>query len=529
MLRRDFIKQTAFAGAALLTAPRSGASAPGFVYAWAGGVTDETATVVVRTDRDAILQLAYATQSDFSDAQLTPLVTADAGQNNRIVRFVLEGLAPDTTYFYALADGGGIASDVAGQLKTFPDGPASMRFVFGSCARTGSNDPVFDQIRAEQPDLFIHCGDLHYEDIARDDEAVFQAAYEQALAAPRQSDLYRSVPAVYMWDDHDFGPNNSDSTSPSRRASRLAYRQVVPHYPLPAGDGADPVYHAFWYGRIRFIVTDLRSEKTPPGAPDDASKSMMGAAQKAWFKQELVAAQPTASMIVWVNTVPWVGLDGDDGWHLFATERTELSNFFRDNEITNLLVISGDAHMLAIDNAVNTDYADGGGGGFLLFHASPFDKEGRVKGGPYEIGPIIAEHQYGKVQIEDAGGTSVRVVLTGHGGDGTEKMRLERTFVAPLISNVSGEQDVPARTHFEPPYPNPARDYLVVPFTLAEAGPVTVSLYTVAGQHIRTVESASYGAGTHSVRADLNGLAAGRYLVEFVSERIEQRRLVVVH
>jgi hypothetical protein len=44
--------------------------------------------------------------------------------------------------------------------------------------------------------------------------------------------LNMELPMAYMWDDHDFGPDNSDATAPGRDASLRAYREYVPHYPL---------------------------------------------------------------------------------------------------------------------------------------------------------------------------------------------------------------------------------------------------------------------------------------------------------
>ncbi len=42
---------------------------------------------------------------------------------------------------------------------------------------------------------------------------------------------------------------------------RQAYREVVPHYPLVhAGDG--PINQAFTIGRVRFVLTDNRSERS---------------------------------------------------------------------------------------------------------------------------------------------------------------------------------------------------------------------------------------------------------------------------
>ena len=75
----------------------------------------------------------------------------------------------------------------------------------------------------QAPLFFLHMGDLFYGDIADDDDAAFQAAYKETWASEPQAALYRSQPVVYMWDDHDFGENDSNGASGSRAAARRAY------------------------------------------------------------------------------------------------------------------------------------------------------------------------------------------------------------------------------------------------------------------------------------------------------------------
>ena len=51
----------------------------------------------------------------------------------------------------------------------------------------------------------------------------------------------------YMWDDHDYGPNDSDRFSPARDAALSSYRDVVPHFPLPGAFSlAAAVFPCYW-------------------------------------------------------------------------------------------------------------------------------------------------------------------------------------------------------------------------------------------------------------------------------------------
>ena len=196
----------------------------------------------------------------------------------------------------------GVADERArGRFRTFAKGPYSFSFVFGSCAKTGSVSPVFDQIRRIDPHFFLHLGDFHYLDIGVNDRDAFRNGYSRVLQSRTQAALYRAVPIVYMWDDHDYGPNNSDKFAPGREASRAVYRECVPHYPL---HDAGAIYQAFDIGRVRVILTDTVSERdSRPGA----TRTMLGDKQMEWFLEELTEAARTKMLVVWANPDPWIG------------------------------------------------------------------------------------------------------------------------------------------------------------------------------------------------------------------------------
>ncbi|MGH8020006.1 MAG: alkaline phosphatase D family protein [Opitutaceae bacterium] len=346
--------------------------------------------------------------------------------------FRLGGLDPETEYDYAVVEGSGSMGVAAtGRFRTFPARAASFRFAFSSCARTGSDHEVFSAIRAADPLFFMNIGDLHYEDIARNDPAAFRAAYKRVFTAGRQAALLRAAPFVYVWDDHDFGPGNSDRSSPSREAARLAYREVVPHYPLAFGDGDEAVAQAFSVGRARFLVTDLRSERSPSGDADNKRKTMLGDLQKEWLKREVLATHKTHAVIFWVSSVGWIARArrGSDDWGAYDTERRELARFFAENEVRNLIILSGNAHMLAADDGSNTRIVDGDGSAaapLAVFQAAPLDQAASYKGGPYSHGaylPGAAEGCFGLVEVEDDG-SRVKVVFSGRNHLQEEKIRL---------------------------------------------------------------------------------------------------------
>jgi alkaline phosphatase D len=410
--RRQFLRggvHTAFAaGLGRFLWPRlSSLYSGGFVTTlWCGALESDAVRLKARIDHaSTTVRIHVSTQPDLSNAFLSEFQTADAS-NNFIVSQPVTGLQSDTHYYYGVESNGAVDMSQIGHFKTPGVGAYSFSFAFASCAATGSNHEVFIAISNADPLFFLHLGDMHYRNINQNDQDLYRDAYNQVFAQPRQAALYRSRPIAYTWDDHDYGSNNSDVTSPSREAARLTYREYVPHYPLPAGDGDAAIYQAFTIGRVRFVLTDLRSERSPQSEPDSSAKTMMGIAQKAWFKNELLAAKGNFPLIVWACSMPWIDAPeaGSDAWGGYSSERRELANFIGDNQIPPILIVSGDAHMVAIDDGSNSDYATSGGAAMPVFHGSALDQGGSVKGGPYSHGTFPGGGHFGLVTITDDGG-----------------------------------------------------------------------------------------------------------------------------
>jgi alkaline phosphatase D len=380
---------------------------------WSGAVTTNAATVKARVlPPGAEARLVLSREPDLVQPEARLTGRADAG----IATFTPRGLAPGTRYYYAVEAGD--HRSAVGRFRTFVEGPMSFRLAGASCASTGSRSGVFLTIDRLEPDLFVHMGDLHYEDIAQPLVSRFLRAYDDVFASGPQAALYRHVPVAYIWDDHDYGPNDSDRTSPSRTASQTAYRAAVPHYPL-AGSG--PIYQAFTIGRVRVILTDVRSERSPARDRDDGTKTLLGEAQRLWLLEQLADAA-SFPLVVWVNTVPWITREGsrNDGWQPYSRERTLIANAIARLGLNRRLVmLSGDAHMAAIDDGTHSNYATDrpGAPGFVVLHAAPLDRRTSHKGGPYSHGVSLKRGQFGLIDVQDDG-TTLRVALSARNAQG---------------------------------------------------------------------------------------------------------------
>jgi alkaline phosphatase D len=356
-----------------------------------------------------------------SDVQLraggitTSVVATDS---DRAVRLDLTGLAADTAYTYEVLSGGLVHA--TGRFRTLPTAgaPASFTVAFGGDAETGSTVGAFASVLALNPLQFIHLGDFHYENITANTPALFHAAFDTVFRSRPQADLYANVPTQYVWDDHDgAGGNNTNGSAAGWPAACSVYRQRVPSYALPH---ATAIYQTWDVGRVRFVITDQRSQASANGATDNSSKTLLGATQKTWFKDTL--SNSPGMLIVWICP-RWFGKGptaGADNWGGFTTERTELADHIKANCPGRVVVLSADLHTLGIDDGTNHDFATGGGAPLPCFQAAAFDQP-PVLGTAVtysEGGQFLNREQWGSMQIEDSGGSTIDVTWRGHGSAG---------------------------------------------------------------------------------------------------------------
>lgn len=346
------------------------ATPPQIIARLAGGITDVQAKVSYVTKFTTSVRVALSASPSLTSPTYSSASTPDF---NGIGMVTFTGLTADTVYYYGYELNGVLDTTDVGTFKTMPTAgvPTSFRFAAASCADTNSNAVTFDYIRTQTAPnglparMFIHLGDMHYQDIGVNDQQWALAAWLNAIGQTRQQALYAAMPLAYTWSDHENGASNTDKNSPAGPAVQAVYRRLFPSYDLP-GDGVG-IYQTWVIGRVRFIMTDGRSYMDPIGNTDNSSKSKLGTVQKAWLKTQLSSAEPVK---IWLHEDEWSGANtfaGDDTWTAYGTERAELASYITTNNVS-LLYIHGDLHVLAADDGSHVP------GKFPIACCSPIDQ-----------------------------------------------------------------------------------------------------------------------------------------------------------
>ncbi|MCB0037190.1 MAG: alkaline phosphatase D family protein, partial [Anaerolineales bacterium] len=341
MNRRQFMQQGFFSllGSRHLFAKLEGQALsllpPPISFIWLGALSGTSVRGKVRMDTTTTtaVRLVVSTTAAL-DAPIYSAVDNAQTSNNFVADLTVDTLQPDTTYYTAVEVDGVVDSSQMITFHTPAVGPYTFQFACSACAHQQTQFDIFTTIRNHNLLFYRHLGDLHYRNITANDVDVYRTAYDEIFdsSTTSQGDLYRHVPIVYTWDDHDYGENNSDRTSPSKQAACQTYREYVPHYPLADAAPNAPIYHAFTIGRVRFIICDSRAERSPYTWATDPNATMLGDTQKAWFKQELTDARDNGQFVIFTSGSPWLGEPeggnpNNDTWYGYSVEREELADF----------------------------------------------------------------------------------------------------------------------------------------------------------------------------------------------------------
>jgi alkaline phosphatase D len=305
----------------------------------------------VRLSGEYGVTVEYGSDFELSSLRRTDPIVARKADDLTVV-VTISGLEPATEYFYRINVNGVPDRYLRGlspfRFRTAPEpGKArSFRVAFGSCPRFQDDriQPIWGVVAGLRPDLFLWIGDNIYAD-ATDPEVQREEHRRQRDVAGLQPVLH-DVSHLAVWDDHDFGLNNSDRTNPIRSEALEVFRQywANPAYGLPDHPG---VFFSYSFGAVDFFFLDDRFYRHPDTTPDSPGKTLLGEGQFAWLQQELRRAATFQSSSRTTFSVDKGA--ASDSWTGVRHERDRLFDVIRDNGIGGVILISGDLHVGALN------------------------------------------------------------------------------------------------------------------------------------------------------------------------------------
>ena len=328
-----------------------------------GHVTDTTASIWAYAGPQTtpvVLEVAeLGTSGDSPESDGAPLrnsllATPDA-EHHHVLKFEVAGLKPETEYVIGvrLVDDPQVVEP--GIFTTAPPKGAGSKFrmAVSSCfggqyvreeGRTkevrGYRNDSWKLLMDRRPDLQLIIGDIVYADSTDYNHMWDSHTLERVNNSPF-GDAIRQVPTYAVWDDHDYGPNDSDGTAEGKEQSLRAFHEVYANPPRPGGGGAG-IYTRFEWGGVDFFLLDGRYHRTPNVAPDDEKKRILGDEQFDWLVEQLKSSEAPFKLLVCGST--WAAARKVDSWESFDYERRRLWEAIVKHKISGVVFVSGDIH-----------------------------------------------------------------------------------------------------------------------------------------------------------------------------------------
>lgn len=314
-----------------------------------------------------------------------------------------------------------------------PDEIVEFIVAFGSCMYPARIpiQPIWGQIAKHHPAAFLFIGDNNYMPnhagayaTSRETVRYIMARYHRSLRnMPGVRTLIATVPSYGIWDDHDFGPNNSDRTFRWRDESLAMFRRYWPN--ASAGTPKTPgIFHAFKIADVEFFMLDNRYHRDPNLAQD--RRTMFGSDQLTWLKAGLKASTATFKVIANGGTLLVEGTM--ETWHRFGVERDDFLKWVFEENITGVLFIAGDWHVGTVNRLHRPRDA------YPLYElissnaavrAVPVEQMATPRSGGHHqsAAPIISDYNFGALRFS---GTRGKRVVTLQIIDDQGKVRIHR-------------------------------------------------------------------------------------------------------
>lgn len=224
-------------------------------------------------------------------------------------------------------------------------------FLFGSCALLntdfsrfifpGAASRIFPTMKRQKSSFMVWLGDnIYYLNKQYTSyERMFMRNLNVRLGFPELREFLAAQPNYSIWDDHDYGWNDSDKRFPLKDSSIVIYKGFWPN-PYPEKQSFPGNYFTFKYADAEFFMTDNRWYRDPEG---DTTGSYLGKDQLAWLEEKLLSSTATFKFIASGSTV----LDDSywgESWAKYPRERNALFDFIANHNIKGVIFLSGDRH-----------------------------------------------------------------------------------------------------------------------------------------------------------------------------------------
>jgi alkaline phosphatase D len=309
----------------------------------------------VETKKPQSVDFQYWPQSDPSNKTIITQTTHQRKGNTTTFQTYL--LEPGTTYNYQIIPEGSKAEDqktytfTTQSLWHWRTSPPDFSFLAGSCVFIneeaydrpgkgyGGEYEIFTHMADEDAEFMVWLGDNTYlREVDYDSRSGIYHRFSHSRNVAEMQDLLANMHHYAIWDDHDYGPNDSDWTYPLKSLTKEAF---FDYWPMPARGigGSEGITNSFVYNDCQFFLMDNRWYREHAGRDN----KIIGDQQMAWLIDALRYSKANYKFIcIGGQFLSDAALFENHA--NFSNERQELIDAIDQYGISNVIFLTGDRH-----------------------------------------------------------------------------------------------------------------------------------------------------------------------------------------
>ena len=303
-----------------------------------GYTTHTKSSIWYYAGKDREVELRYG-KMGIESAELIKQRMPPRPENSYTSLAELSGLLPATEYQYQVWVDGAKAGEGTFSTAPIPHQPAVYNYLYASCISIAVSriQEAWDAVLQMDYDFQMFHGDNVYANSTNYDVLWGHHMAQRSIA--NYAEVLAHVPTYATWDDHDFGPNNSDGSETGKEESLRLFKDVWanPSYGLPDTPG---VFYTYMWGDVQYFILDNRYHRTKEGTGPE--NTQLGAKQRAWLLDGLKKSRAPFKVILSGGSIQ----RGGEKWAEYEVELKTIMNFIRDNKIYGVMFQGGDVHIV---------------------------------------------------------------------------------------------------------------------------------------------------------------------------------------
>ncbi|NOX87256.1 MAG: alkaline phosphatase family protein [Chlorobi bacterium] len=212
----------------------------------------------------------------------------------------------------------------------------------------GGGYEIYNSMAKKHPDFMIWLGDNVY--LREPDWNSWSGIihrYTHDRAIPELQEFLTSTHHYAIWDDHDYGPNDSDRGFWNKNMTMKAFELFWANPSYGVGDIRGAIT-SFQWGDADFFLLDNRTYRSPDRRKEK-NKTELGEQQLQWLFDNLASSYATFKFVVmggqFLSTSEKYESYSNYG---FDGERKKIIDYIYKQNIHNVIFVTGDVHFSEI-------------------------------------------------------------------------------------------------------------------------------------------------------------------------------------